>query len=64
MLSSPILNLLHILFAVEIARVLPAPLLLARMLTGHLTFRVRAEPLVAGILRMGSEPSPAMTTLS
>jgi hypothetical protein len=48
----------------EVARGLPAPLLLACALAARLTFRLQAEPLVIGIAWMRLEPNPTVTTLS
>jgi hypothetical protein len=64
MLPAPYLNLFDIRFAMEVARVLPAPFPLTRQLAGNLAFRPAAKSLVITIPRMRSEPSPTVTTLS
>jgi len=50
--------------AVEVARVLPAPVPLTRPLAGRLTGRLQTEPLMPGIAPAWPEPNPTVTTLS
>ena len=64
MLPAPFLNLLHILVAMKVARVFPAPLPLTRPLAGDLAFRFQAKPLVGSISRIRSEPNLTVTTLT
>jgi len=64
MLPAPSLNLLHVLLAMKVARVLPAPLPLARQLAGRPTGRIQTEALMPGIAPAWPEPNPTVTTLS
>jgi hypothetical protein len=64
MLPAPCLHALHMFFAFEVARVLEAPLSLARVFAGQLAFRLAAVPLVPDISRVRLVPTAAVTTLS
>jgi len=64
MLPAPGLNLLHVLVAMEVARVLTAPLLLTRSLAGGQALRLQTESLMPSISPARPEPNPAVATLS
>jgi hypothetical protein len=64
MIPSPSLNLLYIDLAMEVSRVLSAPLFLTCPLAGRSAFRLQAELLVVGISAMRPEPNITVTTLS
>jgi hypothetical protein len=64
MRSTPCLELLHILFAAEVAWILAVPLLLARALARRPAVPFHTEALVVGITRMRPEPTPTVATLS
>jgi hypothetical protein len=64
MIPSPGLYLLHIGIAMEVSRILSAPLFLTCPLAGRSAIRLQTEQLVVGIPPMRPEPNITVTTLS